>query len=156
VDGLGYACALVLAAVFVRAGAAKLARPAETAAGFAALGVPAAGLLGRAVPFVELLVAAALIAVPRAGGIVALLLLVGFAGLLARAVRAGSQAPCNCFGSARPDPVSSTDIMRDLLLAVLAATSLGATRPTVPSVVDVVVVALAVGAGAGALAASRR
>ena len=155
-DGLGYACALVLAAVFVRAGAAKLARPVETAASFAALGVPAPGLLARAVPFVELLVAAALIAEPRAGGLVALLLLVGFSGFLVRAVRAGSQAPCNCFGSVRADPVSSVDVARDLLFGILAATSLAAPGPTRPSVFDVVVVAVACAAGAGALAAARR
>ena len=149
VDGLGYAAALVLAAVFVRAGAAKLARPATTATSFVALGVPAAGFAARAVPVVELLVAVALLAAPRAGALGALALLIPFTAVLARAVRTGSQAPCNCFGAARVDPVSAVDVVRNVLLAALALTAVTATTPVVPGAPAVVV---AVVASAGGLA----
>lgn len=152
---LGYACALLLAAVLVRAGAAKLARPAATAASFAALGLPAGPALARAVPFAELLTAAGLLAAPRIGAVVALVLLAAFSALLAGAVRAGTTAPCNCFGSARADPVSRVDLVRNGLLAVLAVASLAATRPVVPRPLAVVVAAGGFALGAVALRSRR-
>jgi len=51
---LGMAAAGVLAVTFAWAGAAKLGRPAETAAGFAELGLRRSYALARLVPFVEL------------------------------------------------------------------------------------------------------
>ena len=132
-DDFGYACAVALAAVFVRAAAAKVARPAQTAASFAALGVPASAATARAVPFAELVVAAALLAAPRAGGVGASVLLVSFTAVLVRAVRGGSEAPCNCFGAARADPVSWSDVARNVMLAGLAVLALLASRPVVPS-----------------------
>ena len=138
--GLGYACALVLAAVFVRAGAAKLARPAQTATSFVALGVPAAPAAARAVPIVELLVAVALLASPRAGGLGAVALLIPFTAVLTRAVRKGSPVPCNCFGAARADPVAPVDVVRNALLVGLALAAVTAPTPAVP--------------GAGAVAAT--
>ncbi|HTJ76921.1 MAG TPA: MauE/DoxX family redox-associated membrane protein [Acidimicrobiales bacterium] len=154
--GLGYACALLLAAVFVRAGAAKLARPGATAATFAQLRVPAAAALARTVPVVELLVAAGLLAAPRVGATVALVLLAGFSAVLARAVRSGTVAPCNCFGTARADPVSSSDLLRNGLLAALALAALAAGRPTLPSAAAALAGGAGFGAGAAILAAARR
>jgi uncharacterized membrane protein YphA (DoxX/SURF4 family) len=155
-DGLGYAGAVLLAALFVRAGAAKLARPAATTASFVALGVPAAATTARAVPVVELAVAVALLTVPRAGAVAALGLLVPFTAVLARAVAAGTQAPCNCFGAAGADPVSSVDVARNVLLAALAVAAATAPRPELPSAVASVVVIAAFGTGAGLLRAARR
>lgn len=154
-DGLGYACALMLAAVFVRAGAAKLVRPAQTATGFVALGVPAAGLAARAVPVVELLVAVALLAAPRAGAIGALALLVPFTAVLAGAVRSGSEAPCNCFGAARVDPVSVVDVVRNALLIALAVAAVTATVPVVPGAPAVVTTVAAAGCGLALLSSLR-
>ena len=155
-DGLGYACAVLLAAVFVRAGAAKLARPASTVAGFTALGVPAAAISARAVPFVELTTAAALLAAPRVGAAAGLFLLALFTGLLARAVRTGSQAPCNCFGAARADPVSRVDLVRNALLAGLAVLATAAARPVVPGPAGAAVALAAFLAGVALLASARR
>ena len=155
-DGLGYACAVLLAAVFVRAAAAKLARPAATVAGFTALGVPAAPLSARAVPLVELATAAALLAAPRVGAVVGLFLLAVFTGLLARAVRTGTQAPCNCFGAARADPVSWVDLVRNALLGGLAVLATAAPRPVVPRPAGAAVVLAAFLAGVALLAAARR
>lgn len=155
-DGPGYACALLLAAVFVLAGAAKLARPAATATSFVALGVPAAPAAARAVPFVELLVAAALLASPRPGAIGALALLTPFTAVLARAVAAGSQTPCNCFGTARAEPVSWVDVVRNVMLGALAVASLTAAEPGVPSPTAVALACGAFAVGAGVLARLRR
>jgi len=155
-DGLGYACAVVLAAVFVLAGAAKLARPTATATSFVALGVPAAPALARAVPVVELIVAVALLATPRAGGIAALAMLGPFTAVLARAVAAGSNAPCNCFGAIRSDPVSSVDITRNVMLAVLAVIAIGARRPVVPGPPAVLAAAAASIVGRSGLSWLRR
>ena len=148
--GFGYACAVVLAAVFVRAGVAKAVRPQETAAGFAALGLPGAVAMARAVPLAELALAALLLAAPRAGGAAALVLLGGFSAFLGRALTRGVAAPCNCFGTARAEPVSGLDLVRNLLLAGLAAAALLDAHPVTPSV-PAAAIALAL-AGAGALA----
>lgn len=155
-DGLGYACALLLAGTFVRASAAKVARPAETAMSFVALGVPVAGAAARAVPVVELLVAVALLASPRAGAIGALGLLVPFTAVLARAVAAGIQTPCNCFGAARADPVSAVDVARNLLLMGLAVAAATATEPTWPAAGAAAVAAVAFASGWAFLAALRQ
>ena len=155
VDGLGYASALVLAAIFVRAAAAKLARPGSAATSFVALGIPAAGLAARAVPVVELLVAVTLLAAPRAGALGALALLIPFTAVLARAVRSGSHAPCNCFGAARVDPVSAVDIVRNVLLAALALTAITATRPVVPGPAAFVAIVAASACGLALLSTLR-
>ena len=154
-DGLGYASALALAAVFVRAAAAKLARPATTATSFVSLGVPAARIAARAVPVVELLVAVALLAAPRAGALGALGLLIPFTAVLARAVRSGSPAPCNCFGAARVDPVSAVDIARNVLLAALALAAVTATTPVVPGLPAVVATVVASACGLALLSTLR-
>jgi uncharacterized membrane protein YphA (DoxX/SURF4 family) len=154
--GLGYACAVLLAAVFVRAGAAKLARPGPTASSFVALGVPAARATARAVPVVELLVAVALLTVPRAGAISALVLLVPFTAVLARAVRRGSDTPCNCFGSARAESVSAVDVVRNVLLGALALVATAAARPVTPATGAAVTAAAMSAAGYAGLVAARR
>jgi uncharacterized membrane protein YphA (DoxX/SURF4 family) len=156
VDGLGYACAVVLAAVFVRAGAAKVARPAQTATSFAALGLPVPGALARAVPVVELMVAVALLAAPRPGAAAAMALLAPFTAVVARAVASGTAAPCNCFGSARADPVSWVDVVRNLMLAALAGAAITAAAPAVPGAPAALVVAAALAGGVLALAWLRR
>ncbi|HUQ63018.1 MAG TPA: MauE/DoxX family redox-associated membrane protein [Acidimicrobiales bacterium] len=129
--GFGYVCALVLAAVFVRAAVVKLARPGETDAGFAALHLPAARMLARIVPVVELALSVTLIVVPRAGGGAALVLLAGFTAVLVRAIASGVTAPCNCFGAARRTPISRVDIIRNVVLAGLAVAALFATTEVV-------------------------
>ncbi len=94
----GYACAFVLAVVFAQAAVLKALRPADTTAGFAALGVPGAPVMARVVPLVELGVALLLLWAPRVGGVAALVVLGVFSVVLARAIRSGVRAGCNCFG----------------------------------------------------------
>jgi len=125
----GYACAFVLAIVFVRAAVAKAVRPTDTAAGFLALGVPWAPAMARIVPLLEVGVAFALLSVPRIGGLAALVTLAGFSIFISRAISAGVRAGCNCFGQRKGDPVSAVDLIRNALLAALAVGSLLTARP---------------------------
>ena len=155
-SGLGYACAVVLAAVFVRTGVAKAVRGGQTEAGFAALGVPTPAVTARAVPFVELALAVALLAAPRAGGVAALVLLGTFTVFLAGAVRRGVTAPCNCFGAARADPVSVVDLGRHGLLALLAVAALFAPEPRIPGPLAIAAVVVATVAGAVELRTAHR
>jgi uncharacterized membrane protein YphA (DoxX/SURF4 family) len=155
--GLPYACALVLAAVLVWAGAAKLARPATTAASFEALGVPAPRALARAVPVAELALSAALLAAPRPGAAASLAVLAAFTAVLARALARGTTAGCACFGSPSAEPVSASDLVRNGLLAALALTALAAppTDPSLPSPAAATVVLVATAAGAALVRVSR-
>ncbi len=127
--GFGYACAFVLAVVLAQAAALKALRPADTEAGFAALGVPSAPVVARVVPAGEVVVAIALLSVPRIGGAAALVMLGAFSVVLTRAIRTGVRAGCNCFGQTRGQPVSGVDLVRNALLAILATAALLAPRP---------------------------
>ncbi len=127
--GFGYACAFVLAVVLARAAVLKALRPTDTAAGFAALGVPAAPVVARLVPVAEIGVAVALLAVPRVGGVAGLFMLGTFSVFLARAVKTGVRAGCNCFGQTRGQPVSGVDLVRNVALSGLAVAALLADGP---------------------------
>ena len=116
----GYACALVLAFVFALAGMAKLTRRHETAVAFAGLGLPAPDAFAVAVPVLELVLVVLLTVIPVVGASVALVALVAFSVVLARALRAGVTTGCNCFGSARATPISRADLVRNGALVALA------------------------------------
>ena len=155
-EGTGYVAAVVLGALFLRAAAAKLARRDDAARAFAALRVPAPAALARGVPIVELVLAAALLAGPRAGAGGSLVVLAAFSAVLLRAVRSGVTAPCACFGAATADPVSYVDLLRNALLAVLGGTALAASRPALPRPAAVAAVAAGVAVGYAAVASARR
>lgn len=144
--GVGYLSALLLAAVFVVAAIAKLRAPDATARSFADLGVPRAAVLARAVPVVEVVIAAALVALPPLGGLAALASLAFFTTFLVLRLREGVRAPCACFGSAGQSPLSVANVVGNAFLMVLAVLALLATAPTRPSVADVVAVAALVAA----------
>ncbi len=155
-SGFGYACAVVLAAVFVRAAVAKGVQPRETVAGFTALRVPRPEATARAVPAAELTLAVVLLAVPRAGGVAALALLAAFSVMLGGALRRGVSAGCNCFGAARVDPVSDVDLLRNGLLALLALAALLAPAPRLPGPGAIAAAAGIVGAALALLRTARR
>jgi hypothetical protein len=145
---IAYASALVLAVLFTAAALAKVRDRRATRATFAALGLP--GPLATAVPTVEVLLAIGLVLTPGWAGVASLALLAGFTTFLVRAVQQGVDAPCNCFGSRGEQPVSSTEIVRNvslLLAAGIAATSAGPRWPGAGSWALVGVVVVAVGLG---------
>ena len=68
----------------------------------------------------EIATAVLLIVVPIGGALVALILLAIFTFLLVRLLRAGSTAPCRCFGGIRSHPIAWTDVARNVVLAGVA------------------------------------
>jgi uncharacterized membrane protein YphA (DoxX/SURF4 family) len=120
---LAYLLAVALAGVFVVSAVAKAADLPATARAFRALGLPAPYPLARGATAAELAAAALLLAVPRAGGVVALVLLTTFSAVLADALRRGVDATCACFGIASEGPISGRQLVRN---AVLALGALGA------------------------------
>jgi hypothetical protein len=139
IPDVAYAAALLLAGVLGWAGVAKLRRPAATAAAFTDLGLPAPAGLAVAVPAAELAAAALLAVRPPLGGLVAAALLAAFSGLLAARLRAGVHVACACFGSSRTAPVSSVELVRNLMLGVAALAAVAA-RPALPPVEAIVAV----------------
>jgi len=152
VNEVAYATALVLAALFAWAGAAKLADRRRTATTFAAFGLPAPRLLSTVVPLAELALAAALVVVPRLGALAALVLLVAFTIILLRALARGVQVGCACFGSARAEPVSSVEVLRNVFMAAAAGIVLLAGDPSAPGLDAVILVSTGVAVAALLLA----
>jgi uncharacterized membrane protein YphA (DoxX/SURF4 family) len=139
-DGLGYAAALLLAAIFVLAGASKLRDRDATVRSFRQLGVPGPDSAARLVPLPELAAAVLLVVVPAVGAIVALVLLALFTTFVVNRLRAGVDAPCACFGSTGGAPLSWLTLGRNALLAILAVMSLVTMQPVRPTWIDVLVV----------------
>lgn len=150
-QGIGYAAAVALAAVFAIAAIAKLRDLAATARDFEGLGLPRAVFFSRMVPLAELAIVALLLIVPAVGAIAALITLAFFTTFLVGRLRAGVHAPCACFGASRPAPISVLDIVRNFGLMMLAAAALAADRPTHVTIGDALVVLVAVVAFGGAL-----
>ena len=148
---VGAAAALVLACVFAIASFSKLIRPAATAASFAALRLPRPRELAVTVPVVEAVLALSLVVVPEFAGWVAVALLAAFSAVLARAVVTRSSAPCACFGSSGSEPVSSTELVRNVLLAALAVIASGRAGGVVPSLPALVLTTTAFALGRVAL-----
>src|SRR5262252_9535436 len=116
---------LVLALIFGVAGTAKASNLTATRKAIAGFGVPeklAAGL-GTAIPFVELLVALALLPAGTAwfGAIAALMLLVVFAAGIGVNLIRGQKPDCNCFGQLHSRPVSWSVFARNVMLVAVAA-----------------------------------
>lgn len=130
VDAALLAGRLVLAAVFAVAGASKLVDRKGVGEALAGFGLPPrlASPVGRALPLGELFVAAAL--VPRTsawwGALGALGLLLLFTAVVARSLLRGERPDCRCFGQLRAAPVGWLTLVRNGLLALLAAFVLGA------------------------------
>jgi hypothetical protein len=107
------AAALLLAVVFAWSSLAKLVtRPDMTP-----LGLPS--WAGEATAYAEAALALALLLSPANGGIAALALLAGFTAFLF--ARRNSGVGCGCFGSAKAEPISTKDIVRNVVLLAVAA-----------------------------------
>lgn len=124
------AAVLAVAGVLAWSGWAKRGADAETLRSMEALGVPrrlrTAGV-ARVLSWVEVVLALGLLvpvpAVSVAAGFGAVGLLSGYVLLVGRALRRRIGAACNCFGSV-PVPVTRITLVRNVLLAVLAALGL--------------------------------
>lgn len=116
---------LLLAAIFAVAGAAKLLDLAATRRTLAEFGMPERVTPAAAValPLVELATAALLIpaATGTAGALLGLALLLVFVAVVARSLRRGETPDCNCFGGVHSSPVGPSTLVRNMLLAAVAA-----------------------------------
>src|SRR5918997_2835193 len=116
---------LLLAAVFVVAGIAKLADREGSRRAIADFGAPAAlsAPLGFLLPLAELAVAAALIPTATAfwGGLGALALLLLFVVGIGANLARGHKPDCHCFGQLHSAPAGGATLARNGVLAAVAA-----------------------------------
>src|SRR5262245_3128730 len=115
---------LSLAFIFALAGITKAADLAGTRKAAVSFGIPEklAIPVGACLPFVEMLVALALLATNTAwfGAISALGLLMIFAAAIALNLARGEAPDCNCFGQLHSKPVSWSLLARNLVFATVA------------------------------------
>lgn len=136
--------ALIVAAVLLVSGIAKLRRP-DDEAGWTELGVPAVlrkPWLMRLHPIAEIVLAAALLLLGGVlgvlAGVAAALLFLVYLVMVWQAKRRTPDASCACFGACKP--ITGRTLLRNgwlVLLAVLAAVGLGA-APLVGGVIALV------------------
>src|SRR5215831_8405424 len=115
---------LSLAFIFVLAGITKAADLAGTRKAAISFGIPEklAVPVGASLPFVEMLVALALLPTSTVwiGAVSALGLLLVFAAAIAVNLARGKAPDCNCFGQLHSKPVSWSVLTRNLVLATIA------------------------------------
>ena len=117
---------ILLAAVFVVSGLAKLADAAGSRQAMRDFGVPTmlAGPAGGLLPLAELAVAVALLLsgmAAWAGAIGALALLLIFTAGIGVNLARGRKPDCHCFGQIAPTPIGINTVVRNTVLAVIAA-----------------------------------
>jgi uncharacterized membrane protein YphA (DoxX/SURF4 family) len=115
---------LLLAAVLLTAGVAKLRDLDGSRKAVAGFGIPArfAGIIGSLLPFAELLAAVALLIPASAwwGAILAAVLLASFGLAIAISLTRGKAPECNCFGQLHSAPVGRSTLARNTVLIGLA------------------------------------
>jgi Methylamine utilisation protein MauE len=123
---LGAIAAVGLGAIFVVAGAAKLALGAAWPAQARAMGAPMP--IATIVPGVELVIGATLIAriAMPLPALAAIVLLVSFSVLIARQLVDGRHPPCACFGAWSHRPLSGAHLARNAVLVAVAVVALWA------------------------------
>ena len=118
---------LTLAAVLLVSGVAKLRDPRATRDAFDALRVPAfvpADTTARALPWAEIVLAVALLALPApwsvVGALAVLLVMLAYTAVIARALTFDEPVTCSCFGSIGRHDVDRLTLGRNVLLSLLA------------------------------------
>ena len=119
---------VTLAAVLLVSGAAKLRDRRATRDAFDALRVPAwvpADITARALPWAEIVLAVALLALPSpwspAAAVAVLLVMLSYTAVIARALTFDEPVTCSCFGSIGRHDVDRLTLARNILLTLLAA-----------------------------------
>lgn len=121
---LQYWASVLIGAVFVVAGAAKIARGAEWPVQADRMGVP--GWLASVVPWWEIVVGALVIAglgspMPE---LAATATLIVFTLLIGRLLRRGEHPPCSCFGAWSSAPLGARHVLRNLAFLVVSILAL--------------------------------
>jgi len=124
VNAVAVVASIVVGLAFLVAGGSKLAAGPSWPAQAAALGAPS--LVIPAVPWVELVIGAALVLqVGRpAAALGAIVLLVVFSGLIVLRLSQGRRPPCACFGAWSATPIGASHLLRNGALLVLAVAAL--------------------------------
>lgn len=148
----------LLAAVFVAAGMAKLLDQPGARSSLQAFGVPfsAVGAIALSLPLAEIVTAVALLIEPLArwGALSALLLLLAFMAGIARAISQGQAPDCHCFGQLHSAPAGRGTLVRNGVLAALAAAVVvGGPGPAIDAWVSDRTAAELAAVGAGLVAA---
>jgi peroxiredoxin len=114
---------IILAGLFVLSSGAKLMDRERFRKSLRDFGVPAqrTRLLSWLVPLSELTAAVLLVTSPSVGAIAALILLLIFTGGVSYNLVLGRQPECSCFGQIGSSAISAQTIVRNALLALLAA-----------------------------------
>jgi peroxiredoxin len=116
---------MLLAVVFATAGVGKLLDLSGSREAIFGFGVPRPLVrpIALLLPLAELATAVALVAHPSAqwAGIAALILLLAFMGGIANAMRQGKAPDCHCFGQISSEPAGRSTLVRNGVLAVVAA-----------------------------------
>ena len=123
---------VAVAVVLFVSGWAKVGDVTGTRLAFVAMKVPAVltrASVVRALPYAELLLGCALLltwgwVLALAGAVTTVLFLV-YAVLVGRVLRAGDDVECHCFGTLGGDQVTSSTLVRNVVLVVLAAVASG-------------------------------
>jgi Methylamine utilisation protein MauE len=127
-------CQAFVAVVFLGAALAKLADYGgflRALTGIGWLSVGRARFLARAIPVLEFLLAALVVALPRVGGVAVVATLTVFTAVAARELVAGRSFHCGCFGATATTPVGPSLVVRNALLAVPAVALVVLSRSTV-------------------------
>src|SRR5919109_26358 len=123
-DAILLSARLILAAVFVVAGVAKLADREGTVEAVTAFGVPSrlGGVVAGPLPLFELAAGALVVAsdTARAGAVVAAALLVCFCVAIARSLVRGEAPDCHCFGQLHSSPAGPWTLVRNFALMAVA------------------------------------
>jgi methylamine dehydrogenase accessory protein MauD len=118
------AARLLVAAVFVVAGVAKLIDRGGSRQAVMDFGLPAglAAPIGLLLPVAEITVAVALILTATAwwGALGALLLLLAFMGGIAVNLAQGKTPDCHCFGQLHSEPIGWSTVVRNVVLSLIA------------------------------------
>lgn len=124
-DTFVLAVQVLLAAVFATAGVGKLLDRSGSREALTEFGVPAglAAFGAVALPVIELATAVALLIpdLARWGAVAACVLLLAFIGGIANALAAGRTPDCHCFGQIQSSPAGWSTLVRNGVLAALAA-----------------------------------
>lgn len=119
--------AVLLAVLFAWSSIAKALSLSSTREDFEEMGIRSPALAVPLVCAAEASTALLLVVRPRAGAVLALLLLTAFSGVLAAVLRSGRQLRCACFGAVSRRPIDGRDLARNALLLLVAVALLFAT-----------------------------
>lgn len=123
-SAISLVAAIVLGAVFVVAGASKLAAGPAWSVQARALGAPEATI--GPIPWIELVIGALLVArlFEPLVTLVAIGLLLAFSALIVLRLREGRRPPCACFGAWSATPIGPWHLVRNGALVVVGVLSL--------------------------------